>query len=97
MQIGVEIQIFLNGQILVEAEFLRHVADTILDALGIGDDVDSEHFQLTAVRCHESRRQTNQRRLPRSVRTHQRRQGDRSELERNLLERSYYFARVEAE
>ena len=40
-QIGVEADVFVDGQVFVETEPLRHVAHMLLGALGIGDDIDA--------------------------------------------------------
>ena len=37
---AVEGEIFFDGQIVVEAEFLRHVADALADFFGVGADVE---------------------------------------------------------
>jgi hypothetical protein len=39
---GVEAQVLLDGQVLVQAEALGHVADALLDALGLGRDVEAD-------------------------------------------------------
>ena len=54
MQIGIEIDIFLNGQVLVQTEFLRHVADSVLDLLRVGADIDAQDFQFAGVDRHQS-------------------------------------------
>ena len=53
VQIGVEIQVLLHGQILVQPESLRHVADAGLHLLRIGGGVDAQHFQFAAVGGHQ--------------------------------------------
>src|SRR5213079_1421110 len=40
---GVEGQVFAGGEILVQPELLRHVADALADLLGRGRDVDARH------------------------------------------------------
>ena len=40
---GVEGQVFAGGEILVQPELLRHVADALADLLGRGGDVDARH------------------------------------------------------
>ena len=40
VQVGVEIEVLLNAQVLVEPKALRHVADAILDRLRLRRDVD---------------------------------------------------------
>ena len=50
-QIGVEADVLVDGQIFVEAEPLRHVADVRLDALRVGDDVDAVDDDAAGVRA----------------------------------------------
>ena len=40
---AVELQILCDGQIVVETEFLRHVADALADAFGVGANVETFH------------------------------------------------------
>ena len=43
LQIGIEVEIFLYAQILIEAETLRHIADRGLDLVGVLSRVEAEH------------------------------------------------------
>src|SRR5256885_4747935 len=40
---GVKKEILFDGEILVKAEALRHVADALLDAFGVASDVEPDH------------------------------------------------------
>ena len=63
MQVGVEIEVLLDRQILVQAEPLGHVSDPRLNLLGIGDDIDAQNGQLPRVRIEQAGSQSNQRRF----------------------------------
>src|SRR6266446_5208412 len=45
---AVELQVFRDGQVVVETEILRHVADVLADRFGIGADVEAFHEGGTA-------------------------------------------------
>src|SRR5712664_1900888 len=45
---SVELQVFRDGQIVIEAEVLRHVADTFADGFGLGAYVEPFHMSGTA-------------------------------------------------
>ena len=47
---GDELQILLDGKVLIEAEALRHVADVALDLVALGQDVVAERRAPAAVR-----------------------------------------------
>ena len=46
---GDELQVLQDGEVLVEAEALRHVADVALDLLALGADVEAERRAAAAV------------------------------------------------
>ena len=48
---GVELQVLAHGQVLVQREALRHVADARLDRLALRGDVEAEHAALAAGRA----------------------------------------------
>ena len=70
-QIGVQVEIFLNRQVLVEAEALRHIADSGLNSGGISTSVEAEHLHGPFVRQHEPGHNADQRRLAGAVRPDQ--------------------------
>src|SRR4029078_1040118 len=49
-----EVEVFLNRQILVQAEALRHVTDLALDQGGLREQVESEAASLARIRCQQS-------------------------------------------
>jgi hypothetical protein len=67
VQIGIEVEVLLDTQILVKAEFLRHVSDTVLDGLWLCHDVDVQHVERAGIRGEEPGDQADQRRLPGAV------------------------------
>ena len=86
MEIGIEIEILLDGKILVEPEFLRHVADAVLDRLRIAGDIDAEHGEFAGVGRHEAGNQPDERRLAGSVWPDQRCQPAMLDSERDIFE-----------
>jgi hypothetical protein len=97
MQVGVEIKIFLDAQILVQAESLRHIADAVLHFLRMGRDVEAEHMKLALVRDEQTGGQTNQRDLAGPTGANQCSQSARAYLERDATERLNFLARWTAE
>jgi hypothetical protein len=67
VQIGVEVEVFLHAQIFIEAEFLRHVANTVLDGLRLVGDLDPEDRQRSGGGGHQPRDQADKRRLTGAV------------------------------
>ena len=49
MQVGVKVQVLLNGEVFVQAELLRHVADASLNLVGMGGDIDIQHPQFAGI------------------------------------------------
>ena len=72
MQVGVEIEIFLNAQVLVQTKSLGHIANAGLDLLGAGGYVDAQDTQIARIGPHQSSGQTNERGLSSSIRSDQR-------------------------
>ena len=70
-QIRVQVEIFLNRQVLVEAESLRHIADGGLNSGRISTSVEAEHFHGPFVWQHEPGHNADQRRLAGAVRPDQ--------------------------
>ena len=97
VHVGVEVQVLLDGQVLVQAEPLRHVADAGLDLLRVGGDVDAQHLQLAGVGRHQPGGQADERRLAGAVRPDQGRERAAAGLERDAVERLHDFARLAAE
>jgi hypothetical protein len=76
---------------------LRHVTDAILNLLRIGGDIDTQNFQLPAIRGHQSRSQADERSLTRAVWSHQSRERAVFYLERNSVECLHDFTSVAPE
>ncbi len=55
VDVGVEVEVLHHGQVGVEPEPLAHVADFVLDRLGLADDVMAGHPGLAAVGVHDRR------------------------------------------
>ena len=51
---GHEVEVFLDGQVLVKAETLGHVADLALDGVAVGDDVVAEANALAFVGAQQA-------------------------------------------
>jgi hypothetical protein len=94
MQIGVEVEIFLDAEILVQPESLRHIANLRLDLLRIGGHVDAENTQITGISGHQSGSQTHERGLPGSIRSDQRGERAAPDLEGHVIERPRDYAFV---
>ena len=92
VHVGVEIEIFQDAQILVQAEFLRHVADAVLDLLRVGADIDAQDFQLAAVGCHQAGDQAEKRRLARAIRSDQRRERAPGNVQRDAVQGVHDFS-----
>ena len=54
LQVGVQVQVLLHAQVLVQPEALRHVADIGLHGQGFADCVDGEHPQAAPVRGEQA-------------------------------------------
>ena len=67
VEAGDEEEILLDRQVLVEREPLRHVADLLLDAAALADDVIAEHGSLARVRSEKPADHADGRRLARAV------------------------------
>ena len=57
VDVGVEVEVLHHGQVGVEPETLAHVADLLLDRLGLADDVMAGHPGVAAVGVHDRRQQ----------------------------------------
>lgn len=71
VQVCVEVKILLYGQVLVEAEFLRHIAEQVLHRLRSLRDIKARHMQAAVRLGHEPADEPHQRRLARTVRPHE--------------------------
>jgi hypothetical protein len=49
-----ELQVLLDGQVLVEPELLRHVADVTLDRVGLADHVVAEAGAAARIRLQQA-------------------------------------------
>ena len=67
VQIGVEVEVFLDGQVLVQPESLRHVTDAGLHALRIDGHVDAQYLQLAGGGGQQAGSQPNERGLAGAV------------------------------
>jgi hypothetical protein len=65
---GVKAQIFLDAQVLVQAEALGHVADALLHALGVALDVEADDAALAARRVEDAAEHADGRGLSGAVR-----------------------------
>src|SRR5271170_2960066 len=64
---GDEVEIFEDGQVFVEAEFLRHVADVAADQRRLADDVEAEALTFAAVWYEQAAQHADRRRLAAAV------------------------------
>src|SRR5262249_39632523 len=85
-EIGIEIEVFLDAQIFIEAEALRHIADRRLDAAGVLARVEAEHGERARIGRKEASHQPHQRRLAGAIGSDE--AGDLTALDRgrNLIE-----------
>src|SRR5216683_1117292 len=97
MQIGVEVEIFLDAEILVQPEFLGHIANERLDLLRIGGNVDAQDTQIAGIRGHQTGAQTHERGLPGSIRSDQRGQRAAPRLEGHAIKRLRGYAFITGE
>ena len=61
MEVGVEVQVFLDRQVFIETEFLGHITDMVLDGLRMAGHVHTQDrqaagiaFQQAADEAHEA-------------------------------------------
>ncbi len=71
LQVGVQVQVLLHAQVLIQPEALRHVADGGLNVPRLSHAVHTQHTQASGVRSHEPGRQADERGLARAVRPEQ--------------------------
>ena len=64
---GVEVDVLLDGQVLVERELLAHVADVGLDFLGLRADVEAGDAAAAAGRRQDPAEHADRRRFARSI------------------------------
>src|SRR5262249_61393032 len=65
---GVKFDVFDYGQVFVEAELLRHVADALANLIGLRHAIETEHRAFAFGRSEQSAQSFDQRRLARTVR-----------------------------
>ena len=70
-EIGVEADVLVDGEIFVETEALRHVAERVLGALGIADDIAAGDGCLACIGRHDAGQHAQGGRLACAVRTDQ--------------------------
>src|SRR5204863_8541046 len=63
----VEGQVLVDGEVVVEREPLRHVADRGLDAFGLVTEIDAEHPAVPLARLEDAAQHAERRRLARPV------------------------------
>jgi hypothetical protein len=97
VQIGIEVEILLHGQVFVEAEALRHIADAILDGLRLAHAIEAQHFERAHAWRDEPAGEAYQRRLACAVRPHERGQRAFLGTEGDIVQRMHDFARVALE
>lgn len=69
--ISEEVQVFINGQVTVQAENLRHIADAVLDLFGISAGIVAVNGSRTGVGVEDGSQQAQRGRFTRTVRPHQ--------------------------
>ena len=67
LKIGVKRKIFGNGQVFIEPEPLRHVADARLHPLGLDRGIEAEDGDVAGIRIEETGEKTHQGRLAGAV------------------------------
>ena len=70
-QVGVEIHVLLHGQVAVQPEALRHVADLVLHRLRFARHVVARHARAAFARVDQAAEHAQRGGLPRAVRPHQ--------------------------
>ena len=68
VEAGDEVEVLLDGQVLVERELLGHVADPVLDGPALGAEVVAEHLALALVEGEQAAHHADRRGLARAVR-----------------------------
>ena len=69
MKVGIKFHVFLYGQVLIKAKFLRHIGNAALDCLRLFDAVQPQYAQLSFCRIHQSRYKPHKGGFPGSIRT----------------------------
>ena len=70
-QIGIEADVFIDGQVFVKPEALRHIAERVLGALGIAHHIGAADDGRARIGRHNSGQHTQRRGLPCPVGTDQ--------------------------
>ena len=83
VEVGVEREVLRDREILVEAEFLRHVGEEVLHVLRRAEDVEPADGELPRRPVHEAADEAHERRLARAVRPDERRHLTRARRERD--------------
>ena len=96
VQIGIKVEIFEDAEILVEPEFLRHIADAILHLLRMGDDVHSDYGERAFVRLHQAGSEAQEGGLAASIRSDQGRELALFNFDADAVEGMHDLTRVTA-
>ena len=67
-QIGVEIHVFPDGEVQVQAEFLRHIADAVFDGLRFAHDIVAGHAGAAFAGIQQAAEHAQRRGFARAVR-----------------------------
>src|SRR5581483_786733 len=94
VEVGVEVEVLLDRQVLVEAESLRHVGDPRLDRVRVARHVDGEDLERPRVRFEQAGGEPEERRLAGAVRPDERRERALVRLEGDVREGADLLARL---
>ena len=86
VQIGIQVEILLNREILVQAKALGHVADAPLHGLRTGRNLLPEHRERPRIRAHQRADHAQKRGLSGAVRPHKRGNHAAADLEVNAAQ-----------
>src|SRR5436190_14686863 len=81
-----EAEVFADRQILIEGEFLRHIADHLLDLLPLGPHVKAGHAARSLGGREDSREHANRRRLAGAVRAKESKDLPRTHAESDVVD-----------
>src|SRR4029079_9481562 len=87
VQIGIEIQVFLDTQVFVEPEALRHVGDAVLYPLRLRRWIDAEDRQLARIGSHQAGDQAQECGLAGAIGPDQSSKVSLADLQRNTIKR----------
>ncbi len=87
LQVGIEVEVFLHGQVLIQAKALRHVAYRPLHCERLGCGVHAEHCDIPRIRHQQSGGEAHQRGLACGIGPDQSRDHTVAHVEADLLQR----------